>query len=107
MTKKDIIRRIAAELDRSKLGTKAIVQKTFDAIINVLIEEGRIELRNFGVFELKKRNPRKARDPRTGEQVLIGERMRVIFRPGRNVEERVARKRRGGSGLAEEMAVGE
>jgi nucleoid DNA-binding protein len=96
MTKKDIVRHIADDMGRTTIETAPIVQKTFDAIINILIEEGRVELRNFGVFEIKKRNPRKARDPRTGKQVMIGERMRVIFKPGRVMEERVAMKRRGG-----------
>ena len=90
MTKKNIVRRIADELGRTELETRPIVQKTLDAIINVLSEEGRVELRNFGVFEVKKRKPRQARNPRTGEKVLVGERFTVTFKPGRLVEERVA-----------------
>ena len=60
MTKKNIVRRIADELDRTELETKLIVQKTLDAIITVLAEEVRVELRNFGVFGVKKRKPRQA-----------------------------------------------
>ncbi len=90
MTKKNIVRRIADELDRTELETRLIVQKTLDAIINVLAEEGRVELRNFGVFTVKKRKPRQARNPRTGEKVMVGERFTVTFKPGRVVEERVA-----------------
>ena len=90
MTKKDIVRRIADELGCQQIETMQIVQKTLDAIIDVLAEEGRIELRNFGVFEVKKRKPRKARNPRTGEKVMVGERMAIKFKPGRAVEERVA-----------------
>ena len=63
MTKKDIARRIADELDRPLLETMQIVQKTLDAIINVLIEEGRVELRNFGVFEVKKRKSQAGPQP--------------------------------------------
>ena len=70
-----------------------IVQKTLDAIISILAEEGRIELRNFGVFEVKKRKPRKARNPRTGEKVMVGERFTIKFKPGRALEERVALER--------------
>jgi len=51
--------------------TKLIVQKTLDAIINVLATEGRVELRNFGVFKVKRRKPRQARNPRTGEMVMV------------------------------------
>ena len=95
MTKKNIVRRITDELDRTELETKLIVQKTLDAIINVLADEGRVELRNFGVFIVKKRKPRQGRNPRTGEKVMVGERSTVTFKPGRAVEERVAMECRG------------
>ncbi len=106
MTKKNIVRRIADELDRTELETKLIVQKTLDAIINVLAEEGRVELRNFGVFAVKKRKPRRARNPRTGERVMVGERFVVTFKPGRLVEERVAMERGDGAVPAEDLASG-
>ena len=90
MTKRNLVRRIADELGRTEVETKPIVQKTLDAIINVLAAEGRVELRNFGVFDVKKRGPRQARNPRTGEKVIVGERLSVTFKPGRAMEERVA-----------------
>ena len=68
MTKKEIVRTISEEIGLTQLQTKEIVQKTFNAIVEALVEEGRIELRNFGVFEVKRRAPRKARNPRTGEK---------------------------------------
>ena len=92
MTKKNIVRRIADELGRTTIETAPIVQKTLDAIVNVLAAEGRIELRNFGVFVVKKRKAREGRNPRTGEKVMVGERFTVTFKPGRAVEERVARE---------------
>jgi len=95
MTKRNIINSIAAQLGRPEIEIKPIVQKTLDAIINVLVKEGRVELRNFGVFLVKTRNPRRARNPRTGEKVMVGETVKVTFKPGRNVEERVAMARRG------------
>ena len=79
MTKRNIVRRIADELGRTEVETKPIVQKTLDAIIDVPAAEGRVELRNFGVFEVKKRMPRQARNPRTGEKVMVGERVTVKF----------------------------
>jgi integration host factor subunit beta len=106
MTKKNIVRRIADELSRTELESKLIVQKTLDAIINVLAEEGRVELRNFGVFAVKKRKPRQARNPRTGEKVLVGERSTVTFKPGRVMEERVAMEHPGGTVLAEGPVAG-
>ena len=90
MTKRNIIRRIADELGLSAIQTQPIVQKTLEAIINVLVEEGRVELRNFGVFEVKKRMARQARNPKTGEKIMVGESVTVKFKPGRVVKERVA-----------------
>ena len=73
----------------TQLKTKEIVQKTFDAIIDTLVREKRIELRNFGVFEVKKRAARKARNPRTGTRVDVPEKYVVTFKPGKEMEERV------------------
>ncbi len=74
-----------------QLKTKEIVQKTFNAIIETLISEKRIELRKFGVFEVKRRKARKARNPRTGAQVNVEPKNVVTFQPGKEMEERVRR----------------
>ena len=88
MTKKDIVRTISEEIGLTQLQTKEIVQKTFDAIVEVLVAERRIELRNFGVFEVKLRAPRKARNPH-GRQGVRAEKFVVTFKPGKEMEERV------------------
>ena len=89
MTKKEIVKTISEEIGLTQLKTKEIVQKTFDAIVNTLVEDKRIELRNFGVFEVKQRAARKARNPRTGEKVFVPEKFVVTFKPGKEMEERV------------------
>ena len=89
MTKKEIVKTIADEMKLTQLQTKAIVQKTFEAIVEALVEEKRIELRNFGVFEVKKRAARKARNPRTGEKVYVDAKYVVTFKPGKEMEEKV------------------
>src|SRR5207244_12431962 len=73
----------------TQLKTKEIVQKTFDAIVETLVEDRRIELRNFGVFEVKQRAARKARNPRTGAKVFVPEKFVVTFKPGKEMEEKV------------------
>src|SRR6476659_5027521 len=73
----------------TQLKTKESVQKTCDAIVETLLEERRIELRNFGVFEVKQRAARKARNPRTGAKVNVPEKFVVTFKPGKEMEERV------------------
>jgi integration host factor subunit beta len=89
VTKKEIVRTISEEIGLTQLQTKEIVQKTFDAIVEALVAERRIELRNFGVFEVKRRAPRKARNPRTGDKVFVPEKFVVVFKPGKEMEERV------------------
>ena len=89
MTKKEIVKTISEEIGLTQLKTKEIVQKTFDAIIDTLVDDERIELRNFGVFEVKRRAARKARNPRTGEKVFVPEKFVVTFKPGKEMEERV------------------
>ena len=89
MTKKEIVKQIADEIEETQLKTKEIVHLTFKAIVDTLIEEKRIELRNFGVFEVKQRKARKARNPRTGDRVDVPPKNVVTFKPGKEMEERV------------------
>jgi nucleoid DNA-binding protein len=91
VTKKEIVKEIADRANLTQLKTKEIVQWTFDAIVKTLTEDGRIELRNFGVFEVKRRKPRKARNPRTGARVDVEAKNVVTFKPGKKMEEDVGR----------------
>lgn len=120
MTKKEIVRTISEEIGLTQLKTKDIVQKTFDAIVETLVEDtmtqlrkggdgplGRMELRNFGVFEVKRRAPRMARNPRTGEPVEVAEKFVVTFKPGKEMEQRVRELEARAARVAEEKAATE
>ena len=89
MTKNEMVVCIARATNCKQTDIKRVVQMTLDGIIDVLATEGRIELRNFGVFTVKNRKARKARNPRTGEAVMVPEKKVVTFRPGRMMQERV------------------
>jgi len=89
VTKKEIVKKISEDIGLTQLKTKDIVQRTLDAIIQTLVTEERIELRNFGVFEVKQRAPRKARNPRTGDKVYVPSKNVVTFKPGKEMEELV------------------
>jgi integration host factor subunit beta len=91
VTKKDMAKAIAEEMGLTQVQAREIVQRVFDVITETMLNEGRIELRNFGVFEVKQRRPRRARNPRTGETVDVPARLVVTFKPGREMEERVGR----------------
>ncbi|NMC21200.1 MAG: integration host factor subunit beta [Thermogutta sp.] len=89
MTKKDIVREISKKLDLKQTTTKRVVQMTLDAIIDVLVEDREVQLRNFGVFRVHLRKPRKARNPVTGEAVQVPEKVAVRFKPGKEMARRL------------------
>jgi integration host factor subunit beta len=91
---------IAEELALTQAKVKEIVQRVLDGITETLVKEGRIELADFGVFEVKKRKPRKARNPRTGESVSVPAKLVVIFKPGREMEQRVGQLKKVPGGAA-------
>lgn len=66
-----------------------VIQGTLEAIIDILAKEGRLELRNFGVFLVKTRKPRPARNPKTGEPVMIPKRKVVVFKAGAVMHKKV------------------
>jgi nucleoid DNA-binding protein len=89
MTKKEIAEKISERSGITHLLALEAEQMVFDGIMETLLDEGRIELRNFGVFEVKRRRARQARNLRTGESVDVPERSVVTFKPGREMEARV------------------
>jgi nucleoid DNA-binding protein len=90
VTKKDMAKAIAQELGITQLQAGAIVQRVIDGIVERLVHEGRLELRGFGVFEVKKRRPKTARNPRTGETVAVPAKLVVAFKPGQEMQERIS-----------------
>jgi len=89
MAKKDITRSLAEIMELPQLRAKEMLQKTLDLLIDTLVQEGRIELRNFGVFQIRKRDARLGRNPRTGAKVSVPAKSVVTFKPGREMELRV------------------
>ncbi len=92
MTKRDLVVKIAAETNLTQSDVAAVVQKTLDYMADELAEGQNIELRNFGVFEVKIRKSRKGRNPNAPtNEVVIPERVVVKFRAGKELKERVER----------------
>src|SRR5262249_49860567 len=89
MTKKEIAKLISEQSGITQVLALEAVQMVLDGISATLLDEGRIELRNFGIFEVKRRRARTARNPRTGERVSVPEKTVVTFKLGREMEERV------------------
>jgi nucleoid DNA-binding protein len=89
MTKKDIVLKITDMTGIKQVDVKTIVQKTFDVIIESLVRNEKVELRNFGVFKIKERKARFGRNPRTGESVPVPPRKVVVFKPGLEMKQRI------------------
>ena len=89
MTKRDLVMRISDETGLVQQDVLKVVQKTLDYISDAVTTGKKVELRNFGVFEVKMRKARKARNPRTGDKVFVPEKFVVTFKPGKEMEERV------------------
>jgi integration host factor subunit beta len=102
--KKEIVQSISRDLGLTHKETKEIVQKVLDGVVQALVDGGRAELRNFGVFEVKRRKPRKARNPKTGEKVMVPERLSVTFKPGLAMQQRVESSRMRDQDVAEVTA---
>jgi nucleoid DNA-binding protein len=103
MTRRDMAKVIAEEMGITQTQAQEVIQRVFDSITETLLSEGRIELRNFGVFEVKERGPRRARNPRTGEAVDVPARRVVTFKPGREMEEQVGKLTKLAGGAAASM----
>ncbi|MDR1535745.1 MAG: integration host factor subunit beta [Planctomycetota bacterium] len=89
MPKLDMVQEIAKKTGLRQLEVKQIVQLTLDGIIETLIADRRLELRNFGVFTVKSRQAKMARNPKTGEPVMAPARQAVTFKPGKIMLDRV------------------
>ena len=90
MTKRDLVVKIARETGFIQNDVAEVVQKTLYYIAEDLIAGNTIELRNFGVFEIKVRKSRKGRNPNQSKnEVIIPERAVVKFRAGKELKEAV------------------
>ena len=89
MRKRDIVLKISQDTQIKQVVVKEVVQRTFNVIYESLKAGKRIELRNFGVFQVKKRKKRIGRNPKTGEVVPVPERRTVVFKPGLDMKKNI------------------
>jgi len=91
LTKKDVARRVAALMDEPIYKSEPWVKAVITALGDLMLEadpELRIELRDFGVFEVKKTKAKpKARNPKTNETVFIPSRRKTHFKPSKRIKE--------------------
>lgn len=89
MTQKELVADIAEETDESQSTVKEIVDATFEAIADVLEENGEISINGFGKFSLGHREQREGRNPATGESMTIPAQYTPKFKAAKGLKELV------------------
>ena len=88
MTKSVLIEKVTEKVEGlTKNQTEIVVETVFESIKKALIQGEKIEIRGFGNFRLKTRNPRKARNPKTGETVEVPGTKVLYFKVGKALKE--------------------
>lgn len=89
VTKKDLCEKVAKKTYNKNVKVKENIQTFLDEIVDELSQGNRIELRDFGVFEIRKRAARKARNPKTGAEAFVPPKNVVVFKVGKLMKEKV------------------
>ena len=87
MTKADLVADVATTNRLTRLDAELVVQTVLDSIVEALNSGEKVELRGFGSFRHRKRNPRQGRNPKTGEAVRVPAKRIPYFRPGKGLKE--------------------
>ena len=90
LTKARIAEHLHEELGLNKREAKELVDHFFDQVRNALSNGRSVKLSGFGNFDLRDKNPRPGRNPKTGEEIPITARRVVTFRPGQKLKARVS-----------------
>ena len=86
MVKAEMVARLAQKMGISKKEADVVLKTVFGTIVESLSNGEKVELRGFGSFRVKKRNPRKSRNPKTGEIVHVPAKKVPFFRPGKDLK---------------------
>ena len=92
MTKAELVEEVSRVSDLTKKHSEVIVDTVFRSIIEALHRGEKIELRGFGSFRLRKREPRKGRNPKTGDKVDVPPKKVPYFKPGKELKELINRE---------------
>jgi integration host factor subunit beta len=93
MTKSELVLRLSNKFPHLyQRDIEKIVASVLGEISQSLVHGGRVELRGFGAFSIRKREARVARNPKNGQEVRIGERYAIYFRTGKELREKINTK---------------
>lgn len=86
MTKADLVEEISVQTGVSKHHTALIVDHLLDALCRVLSEGKHLEIRGFGTFKVRERRARRARNPRSGSEVMVPAKLVPVFKPSKELK---------------------
>jgi nucleoid DNA-binding protein len=86
MTKADLVEEIAVRTGISRNHTAIIVDQTLDAVSRALSEGKHLEIRGFGTFKVRERRARRARNPRSGSEVMVPAKLVPVFKPSKELK---------------------
>ncbi len=86
LTKKDIINSIYLQIGFSKTISENLLEDFFQIILENLIKNKKVKIAKFGTFELRKKNSRIGRNPKTKETSIISERNVILFKPSKELK---------------------
>ena len=92
MTKAELVEEVSRVSELTKKHSEVIVDTVFKSIIDALHRGEKIELRGFGSFRLRKREPRKGRNPKTGDKVDVPPKKVPYFKPGKELKDLINRQ---------------
>lgn len=89
MTKKELIKVVAEKLEKSQKETAELVDVVFDEIVKGLLENGEVRLSGFGKISVVERAARKARNPQTGEEMIVPAKKAIRFKAAKQLKDAV------------------
>ena len=90
MTKSELVEQLSLKIrGLSKTEIEIIVDTLFNKMVDTLKQDGRVEIRGFGTFEVRHRHSRPGRNPKTGASVYVKNRRVPFFKVGKELKERV------------------
>lgn len=87
MTKADLVEEVSRVSELTKKDAELIVETVFQSVIHALHAGDKVELRGFGSFRLRRREPRKGRNPKTGDRVDVPSKQVPYFKPGKELKD--------------------
>ena len=88
LTKQEIVNSIFMQIGYSKKVSETLLEDFFDIILQSLKKNKKVKIAKFGTFELRKKNSRIGRNPKTKEKKIITERNVVLFKPSKELKKK-------------------